>query len=765
MGIRRWLAVCLLFLLACGGSATRDWVTHHPDDPAEAPQVVVAADTPPPPPVPLEGEPFVVDTERSFVSMTDPGELPSLKVATSDGDQLLPLKHTHVTAHLLGFVASVQVEQTYENPFDEPIEVVYVFPLPENSAVGAMEMHIGDRVIAAQIDERSRARKTYEAAKRQGHTTALLEQERPNVFTQHVANIAPGEKIDVDITYVQDLSYDLGSYEFVFPMVVGPRFMPGRTQPQPQTGTGTHPDTDEVPDASRISPPVLGRGQRSGHDISIEVIAEAALPIISHSVPTHEVAARQPADGSLRLTLAEKESIPNRDFVLRYRVAGKQPLASLVTSGEDDDGYFALVIHPPALDVDELVGRRELIFVLDVSGSMHGRPLGLSKMAMLKALAGLRPHDTFDIVTFAGSSRRLFKAPRPANRTNVAQALQFVDGLSAGGGTMMASAVQTALGSEVAPGRNRYVFFLTDGYVGNEDEIFRGSAELVATLKERGQRARVFGFGVGSSPNRHLLEGLSRAGEGIAVYASTREDPADAVNRFYHYIDRPVLTGLDVRWGAFAGSEIFPDPLPDLFASHPIVLHGRYDKALPDEVVVTARRGETEMSLPVRVHRVMAPREKGGVLGALWARSKIGHLSEVSWLEPRPDTREKITALGLEYSLVTPYTSFVAVDRSRVVGDGRPELMVQPVEVPEGVDGHAAGAVPGGLVAPQAVDISREEAVSDDAPMPGVEYSSRGCYCTTTGPEDGAPWRGMSILALAAALSLRLRSRRGRSRG
>jgi outer membrane protein OmpA-like peptidoglycan-associated protein/Mg-chelatase subunit ChlD len=630
------------------------------------------------------------------VAITDPGELPELRVAGEEKAKL-PLDHTHVKASLFGFVAEVEVTQTFENPHESPIEVVYVFPLPENSAVSAMKMRIGKRVIHAKIDERTHARHRYEEAKEQGKTAALLEQERANIFTQSVANIAPHEKIDVAIRYFQDLSYDAGWYEFVFPMVVGPRFIPGNPTDAAPKGTGTYADTDRVPDASRITPPVLGKGQRSGHDISLELVAHTALPVRDVAVPTHDIVSHVPADGSLELALAEKESIPNRDFVLRYRVAGKEPLASLVTAGDDAGGYFALSVQPPELDVEGLVGRREIIFVVDVSGSMFGVPLALCKTAMRRAIAQLRPVDTFNVLTFSGATAKAFPSVRPANAESIAAALAFLGAAQAGGGTMLDDAVREALSPDVASGRHRYVFFLTDGYVGGDDEIITGSRELVAALAKRGQKARVFSFGVGSSVNRNLLDGLATAGNGIAVYATTREDPAHAVDQFYRYIDSPVLTDVKVAWGDLGASEVYPAAVPDLFASHPVILHGRYRSVPQGPITVRAHVGEREITVPVTVHHVLDG-AKGGVLGQLWARAKVEDIEEAGWLGERPNAAAEITELGLEHSLVTAYTSFVAIDDSRVVGDGHPGQIVQPVEVPEGVDGSMAGARPGAPV-------------------------------------------------------------------
>lgn len=626
--------------------------------------------------------------------LTEPGELPYLELATSDPAhrQRLPLKRTDVRATLTGYVADVEVRQTYKNDHATPIEAVYVFPLPENSAVFDLRIVVGARVIEADVQERRQARRTYEQAKAAGHTAALLEQERPNVFTQSVANIEPGSTIEVVIRYVQDLTYDAGRYEFVFPMVVGPRFMPGAPLPGPNSGTGAAPDTDRVPDASRISPPYVGRGQRSGHDISIEVTAAPGTPISGVQVPTHRVDTKPLPGGAVQLRLAQEREIPNRDFVLRYGVAAPQPSGSLHLT---DSGYFTLVVHPPALDIDKLVGQREIIFVVDVSGSMEGTPLAMCRRAMHEAIRRLRPVDTFNVLTFSGDTRAAFEAPRPANTANIREALSLIDGLQAGGGTHMADAVAAALSPTIQTERHRYVFFLTDGYVGNEDEIIAASARFVRRHEARGRRARVFGYGVGSSVNRHLLDGLSKSGRGLAVYATPRENPLDAVDRFYGYIDQPVLTDLRFDWGGLQPTELFPSASPELFASHALVLHGRY-QGKTRGVTLHGRAADRTVSVPIRVSNLTGASAR--VHGTLWARSKVSELEQQLWDGAGASAVRAITDLGIEHHLVTRFTSFVAVDRSRRVATAAPTTIVQPLDAPEGVNLESAGgtAAPSG---------------------------------------------------------------------
>ncbi len=601
---------------------------------------------------------------------TDPGEVPQLRVAADKTP--LPLEHTAVKADITGFVARVEVKQIYSNPSKNPLEAIYVFPLPENSAVDDMRIRIGDREIRAEIKKRDEARQTYETAKQQGHTAALLEQERPNIFTQSVANIAPGTKIEVTVSYVQTLTYDAGTYEMVFPMVVGPRYK-GHT-----------------PDIARISPPYFGEGERNGHDISMEVTVHPGFPILSHDVPTHETVAEKLEDGGLRLKLAAHDKLPNRDFVLHYEVAGKLPQLALLTHGNGKDGEFALVLQPAKMDVDKLVGKREIIFVVDVSGSMHGVPLAMCKDAMREALRKLRPMDTFNVLVFASRTGQAFSEPIPANDANVLEGMKYIDGLTAGGGTEMADAVDAALRPSVERDRHRYVFFLTDGYVGNEQQILDRAATLVAKQKDSKARARVFGFGVGSSVNRFLLDGLGKAGEGATVYATTREDPVVAVNTFFRLIDAPIMENLQIDWGNAKVTEVYPTRIPDLFASRPTIIHGRFEGKADTTITV---RGESQgriLELTAKANMSPSAANDNLALGSLWARSKVESLERDLWSGHDQKVVDKITEVGLSHRLVTAYTSFVAVDTATKV-DGKLQTVVQPVHAPEGVDLSMAG--------------------------------------------------------------------------
>jgi Ca-activated chloride channel homolog len=611
--------------------------------------------------------------EPQAVAMTRAGELPYLSIRQGEQTMALPLLHTHVQADVVGPVVAVEVTQTYQNPYPDPIEAVYVFPLPEHSAVNGLRVVIGPRVIEAEIKEREAARRAYEEAKQQGHLAALLEQERPNIFTQSIANIEPGHTIEVVVRYLETLTYDDGAYEFVFPMVVGSRYSPG-----------------SVADAGRLSPSVLTGGARTGHDVSLELTVRPGFPIHDFGVPTHEIDSSRGSDGSLLVRLRRADEIPNRDFILRYTVAGEAAQATVLTRRDERGGFFTMMVQPPKLDLDALLGARELVFVVDVSGSMSGVPLSMCQDAMEQALTMLRPSDTFNVITFAGRPSRLFSRSLPASEDNVRRGLELVRTMGAGGGTEMLDAVAAALDTEAEKQRNRHVFFLTDGYVGNEEQILAATSRYVTTLEGRGQKARVFGFGVGSSVNRHLLDGLSQSGNGTTFYSTTREDPALAVNAFFRLIDKPVIEELSIDWGGLTIDQQVPARLPDLFATRPLVVHGRFANGGDATIRLRGKAGGRSFELPLNV--TLPSRQEGAeAVATLWARAKVGDLTRQQWFGEQASTRSEITALGLGFHLVTQYTSLIAVDRQTLV-HGKARTITQPVEAPEGVDPAMAGA-------------------------------------------------------------------------
>jgi len=485
---------------------------------------------------------------------------------------LCPLKHTEVKVDVSGFIARVTVTQEFGNPYTEPIEAVYTFPMSDRAAVDAMTMTIGDRVIKGVIKKREEARRIYEEAKQAGKTASLLDQERPNIFTQSVANVLPGSKILIEISYVEYLKYEEGEYQFSFPMVVGPRYIPGGTNPgQDRDPTaGRVPGTPQVPDADRVTPPVTPEGTRAGHDINLTARVDAGMPIQDVRSELHEVDTERPSESQAVVKLKNKTEIPNRDFVLKYRLAGKGIGDAVLTHADAQGGFFTLILEPPARVAPDQITPKEMIFVIDCSGSMSGFPIEKAKKTMRMCIEQMNPNDTFNLVSFSGGLGYCFSGPVPNTTENRRKALEYLDGLHGGGGTEMMPAIRTALEGQNDRQRLRIVCFMTDGFIGNDMEI-------LDAVKKNARTARVFSFGVGNGVNRFLIEGMARVGRGASEVVTLESDGDAAAKRFHERTQNPVLTDISVDFGNLPVSEVLPDPeaIPDLFSAQPVVLKGR----------------------------------------------------------------------------------------------------------------------------------------------------------------------------------------------
>jgi Ca-activated chloride channel family protein len=600
---------------------------------------------------------------------------------------LCPLKHTDVKAEISGFIARVVVTQEFENPFKEKIEAVYTFPLPQNAAVDDMTMRVGDRTVRGRIKRREEARAVYETARAAGQVASLLDQERPNIFTQSVANIMPGEKVAVTISYVETLKYEDGSYEFAFPMVVGPRYIPGA--PVGRQGGGRAPDTDRVPDASRITPTVAPRGTRAGHDISIEVALDAGVPIDGLKSTQHEVEVERPTAHSAVVSLKDRALIPNKDFILKYDVAGRRIEDAVLThrSGSADrgDGFFTMILQPPERVAAQDVMPKELVFVLDTSGSMTGFPIEKAKESMKLALDGLYPQDTFNLITFAGDTSILFPEPVPATRENLAKAQAFLASRSGGGGTEMMKAIRAALDPSDAQDHVRIVCFMTDGYVGNDMEII---SEV-----QKHPNARVFAFGIGSSVNRFLLDKMAEHGRGEVEYVALSDDGSASAKRFHERVRNPLLTDISIDWSGLPVTDVYPKRLPDLFSAKPVIVSGRYTGGTRGVIKLKGKVSGRDFVRDIPIE-LPENESRHDVLATLWARTRIDDLMSQDYTgiqngNPRDDIREAITQLGLSFRLMTQFTSFVAVEEMTVTDAGEPRKIEVPVEMPEGVSHEA----------------------------------------------------------------------------
>ncbi|MDX1947192.1 MAG: VIT domain-containing protein [Pirellulaceae bacterium] len=621
----------------------------------------------------------------------------ALRIVQKDGSIIeCPLKHTDVQAEVAGFIARVRVTQTFHNPTKEKIEAVYVFPLPHEAAVDAMTMVVGERRITGEIKRRAEARAIYDEALRHGQTAALLEQERPNIFTQSVGNIEPGQEVKIEISYVDVLRYDMGTYEFRFPMVVGPRYIPGTPSgaapptPAPLEGKVSPPvaDTDRVPDASRISPPVLKPGVRSGHDISLTIKLDAGVPIQHLSSPNHQADITKAGERAATIKLDPADSLPNKDFVLRYGVVGKKPeMALLAHTGEYSpdskrygSGYFMLMIQPQE---DERLTKsppRELVFLVDVSGSMSGEPTAKVIEAMQGMLKLCRPQDTVQVITFAGEANKLFDKPVPVTEENIAKALGFSSTLRGSGGTEMLKGVKMAIDEPIDKERLRIVVMLTDGYIGNEAEII----EHVG--KHCGDQIRFWCVGIGSSPNMFLVDGVAKQGGGMGKQLALPDETTPLVQEIMTRIQRAQLAKVHIDWGGLQVAETFPAKIPELWAGRPIIVFGRYTVSGMAKITIRGNVEGTPVSWPVSV-QLPASETSHDVLAKTWARQKIEELMQQTFYQGSPAVEESVTAIALDYRLMSPFTSFVAVDSATPKSPEAaqpPRRMLVPVPLPQG---------------------------------------------------------------------------------
>ncbi|MGB9178959.1 MAG: VIT and VWA domain-containing protein, partial [Pyrinomonadaceae bacterium] len=615
----------------------------------------------------------------------------SLQVVDPQGKVrgLCPLKHTDVKAEISGFLSRVRVTQEFENPFKDKIEAVYTFPLPQSAAVDDMTMQVGERTVRGKILRREQAQAVYEAAKTNGKVASLLDQERPNIFTQSVANIMPGEKVTIIISYVETLKYEDGTYEFSFPMVVGPRYVPGT--PAKEQGAGFSSDTDKVPDASRITPQPPPAGMRAGHDISLDVTLDAGVPVDALKSNSHEVEVEKADVSHAHVRLANRNEIPNKDFVLKYEVAGQKIEDALLTHRTDKGGYFTLILQPPERVTAEDVMPKELVFVLDTSGSMEGFPIEKAKETMKLALDGLYPQDTFNLITFAGDTRILFEKPVPATKENLRKAQRFLSSTEGSGGTEMMKAIRAALDPSDAQDHVRIVCFMTDGYIGNDMEII---GEV-----QKHTNARVFSFGIGSSVNRFLLDKMAEYGRGEVEYVSLNDDGSAAARRFHERVRNPLLTDISVDWNGLPVADVYPQRIPDLFSAKPVVLSGRYTEGASGTIRLKGKMSGRDFvkEIPVQLPEAQAQHD---VLATLWARRRIDNLmgQDFNGMQQgnmKPELQETITQLGLEYRLMTQFTSFVAVEEMTITDGGKPRRVDVPVEIPEGVSRQGVFGVDG----------------------------------------------------------------------
>lgn len=600
---------------------------------------------------------------------------PYLYVQSADPSaDRVPLKETRAEIDVAGVIAHVKVKQVYQNEGSRPLEAIYVFPGSTRSAVFAMRMKIGERTIVAKIEKKEAARQIYERAKEEGKTASLLEQHRPNVFQMNVANILPGDRIEVELDYTELIVPEAGVYELVYPTVVGPRYNAGGGEKQGDQWTAN-------PYTNKDAPPM--------HKWGLATRIRAGMGIHALQSPSHKISPRFGGPDNVALEMDEPEG-GNRDFVLRYRLTGDAIQTGLLLMPGEKESFFLMMVQPPKRVEPSFVPPREYIFVLDVSGSMHGFPLEITKNLMREIFRGLRSQDRFNVMLFSGGSSVLAEESLPATQANLQRAMTIIEQQRGGGGTEILGAIRKTLALPRAEGMSTSIVVATDGYVVVERETFAEISKNLGT-------ANLFAFGIGSSVNRYIIDGMAHAGMGEPYVVLNPNQAEDMATKLKRAIESPVLTDVRVLFDGFETYDVEPPALHDVFGERPVVVFGKYKGSPKGKIRLTGKTGRGDFVNEIDVASVKAD-PANVALRYLWARHRIGRLSDFAGLGKTGlagggafDVANEVTELGLKYSLMTEYTSFVAVDdQARNAGGGQTTVKV-PLPLPQGVEQSALG--------------------------------------------------------------------------
>lgn len=606
-------------------------------------------------------------------------ESPYFFVRTTEPDlDQLPLKSTQVDVRIAGVIADVTVTQHYKNEGQRAIEASYVFPGSTRAAVYGMSMRLANRLITARIREKQQARTEYDKARNEGKSAALLEQQLPNVFQMNVANILPGDDIQVELRYTELLVPHAGSYQFVFPIVVGPRYNSAQSSQAR---------------APWVAQPYHRASEPSTTAFDIKVALTTPIGIKEISSMSHSIDVKKSDETHAAIALRPGADIAhNRDFILDYRLAGERIESGVMlyqgAPGHDGsngkgENFFLAMIEPPKQVAAQTISPRDYIFVVDISGSMHGFPLDTAKALLRELIGKLRPSDSFNVLLFSGSNRMLNAHSVPATEANIAQAIRTIDEMGGGGSTELIPALQRVYAEPKPADVSRTVVVVTDGFVTVEREAF-------ALVRKNLSQANLFAFGIGSSVNRHLMEGLARAGMGEPFVITDASQARAQAERFRKMIDSPVLTSVKARFEGLDVYDMEPAQLPDVLGERPVVVFGKWrgTPAAGSQVVIEGQSasGPYRNAMPVSAGQG----QDTAALRHLWARHRIAALSDQEALEGNGALRQRITELGLAYGLLTQYTSFLAVDQ--VVRNAQPQdatAVKQPLPLPQGVSERA----------------------------------------------------------------------------
>lgn len=586
------------------------------------------------------------------------------------GFDRLPLKRTSTDVTISGVIAKVRITQTYANQGDQPINARYIFPGSTRSAVNAMTMTIGDRVIRAKIKEKEAAKKIFKAAREAGKSASLLQQKRPNVFSTDVANIMPGDTINIELTYTELIEANKGVYEFVYPAVVGPRYGGA--------------DAGSDPGQNWIANPYLEAGKTNPADFKLALHIDTPMPLQELTSASHRIDTQWQGKQSAIVNIDPSDPNPgNRDFILHYRLRQGEIVSGLMRYEDQGENYFLLMAEPPKRVRSDQVPAREFIFVIDVSGSMSGFPLDVSRSLLRGLVSKLKPDDKFNMLFFAGSSFLLAPESLPARQENLNRALALLDQQRGGGGTELLRAMERALSLPRVENIARSIVILTDGYISAERPVFN-------KIRSSLNNSNVFAFGIGSSVNRYLIEGIARAGKGETFIATDRNKVSQIAQDFIDYIRSPVLTGISIDSRDLTMYDIEPVQFADVLGQRPLLVIGKYRDAGDSPAIMLhglTGNGDYTQYFAFTPDNISVQNRP---LRWLWARRRIADLSDYYQGDPK-DNRASIVSLGLQYSLLTRFTSFVAVDEIVRNPNSRARDVKQPLPMPAHVSNLAIG--------------------------------------------------------------------------
>jgi len=606
------------------------------------------------------------------------GEMPGRSLSPyffikSDAPDLdrMPLQSTRVDVNIAGVIADVKVTQLYKNTGKRPIEAIYVFPASTKASVYGMKMTIGERTVIAEIRRREEARRAYEQAKEAGKSASLLEQQRPNVFQMNVANILPGDEVKTELHYTELVTFTDGLHEFIFPTVVGPRYS-NQTSAITSSTSGW------------IENPYLHQGELPSNELEILVQVNCGMPIREMTCSSHQADIQYLRPSAAKVTLARSETFSaNRDFILKYRLTGDQIETGLLLYRGEDENFFLVMLQPPKEISESDIPPREYVFIVDVSGSMHGFPLDVSKKLLQDLIGGLRPVDVFNVLLFAGSSRLLAPQSIAATDQNIRRAMDLIDDQGGGGGTELLPALKRAFDLPVRERFSRTFVIATDGYVTVETETFD-------FIRKHLGESNFFTFGIGTSVNRYLIEGMARTGAGEPFVVTGPEEATAKAEKFRQYVQSPLLTNSKLVFADFSAFDVEPAGIPDVFAERPVVVFGKWKGEPKGKITLRGAAGTGEYHRTVDVGAVQ-PLSSNSALRYLWARSRIAQIDDYNRLSQNDKHITEVTELGLKYNLLTAYTSFVAIDTMSRTIDGKAVTVKQPLPLSEGVSDYAVG--------------------------------------------------------------------------